>query len=242
MKSLQIYPLQTPIFKAKDDLTAFIVAHTPREIIGERMVLAITSKIVSLAENRLVPQASIDKGSLVRREADVYLGEIGYGCHLTVKDGLFIPSAGIDESNSQAGDFILYPKDPMESARKLWENLRSAWNLDELGILLTDSHTSPLRQGVTGICLSYWGFHAVRSMIGSQDLFGRELKMTKMNYADGLSSAAVLMMGEGSESQPLALIKGADLDFCQICHPEELRMPLAEDLYYPMIKNFLPKK
>jgi F420-0:gamma-glutamyl ligase len=233
---MNVTPIETGIFPVGGDLAAFIFAHIPKEIVKERMIVAVTSKIVSLAEKRLVPRKEIDKASLVRREADIFLGEVGYGCFLTVKEGLFIPSAGIDESNSETGDFILYPENPYKSAERLWRELRGKWAIREMGILLTDSHTSPLRKGVTGICLSHWGFEAVRSMIGTKDLFGRELQMTKMNLADGLSAAAVLMMGEGRERRPLALIEGSECEFKEAVDPHELRMPVKEDLYFPFFR------
>jgi F420-0:gamma-glutamyl ligase len=230
--------LKTRIFHAGESLTKFIVESVPRESVSEKMVLAVTSKIVSLAERRLVPVSSIDKNSLVRREADIFLGEVGYGVFLTIKDGLFIPSAGIDESNSESGDFILYPSDPTLSAKKIWQELREEWGLNSLGVILTDSHTMPLRRGVTGIGLSYWGFRAVKNMVGTKDLFGRELRMTQMNLLDGLSAMAVMAMGEGAECQPLAVISGAEVEFADECHSSEVRIPAAEDLYAPLLAAF----
>jgi F420-0:gamma-glutamyl ligase len=239
MNALGIRAVGTRVFHAGESLAEFVDTHIPREAIQERMIVAVTSKIVSLSENRLVPRAGIDKATLVKREADVFLGEVAYGCFLTIKEGLFIPSSGIDESNSEGGDFILYPENPFDSARSLWQQLRMRWGLREFGVLLTDSHTSPLRQGVTGVCLSYWGFRATRDMIGTQDLFGRELRMTKVNIADALAAAAVLLMGEGRECRPLAVISGADCEFCEETIPSELKMPLKEDLYFPIFQKFL---
>lgn len=238
MKATIIHPLQTHLFRKKEDLAKFVVECVPRGLVKEKMIVAVTSKIVSLAEGTTIPMQEMSKTDLVKRESDVFLGEIGYGCFLTVKEGLFIASAGIDESNSEDGEYILYPKDPFLSAQKLWQALRVEWNIKDLGVILTDSHTSPLRQGVTGICLSYWGFRGVRDMIGTKDLFGRELKMTKMNFADGLSASAVMIMGEGSECRPLAVIEGSEVEFTEKVDPSELRMPLEQDLYYPLIKQF----
>ncbi|MGZ3655437.1 MAG: coenzyme F420-0:L-glutamate ligase [Bdellovibrionota bacterium] len=238
MSSLHVHPVETAIFPEGGNLAEFVHAQVPANLVKERMILAITSKIVSLSEKRLVSPKEIDKAALIEREADIFIGEVGYGCYLTVKEGLFIPSSGIDESNSASGDFILYPADPYESARRLWAALRELWSLQELGILLTDSHTSPLRKGVTGVCLSHWGFGGVRNMIGTKDLFGRELMMTKMNLADGLSAAAVLMMGEGAERRPLAVLEGANCEFHDMVDANELRMPPKDDLYYPFFKQF----
>jgi coenzyme F420-0:L-glutamate ligase len=237
MKSLHLHAIQTAIFHRGEDLVQFIVGSVPGNLVQEKMILAVTSKIVSLAEGRLVSKFEIDKATLVKRESEVFLGEVGYGTFLTIKEGLFIPSAGIDESNSEGGEYILYPPDPVMSAKRLWEQLREIWGVRELGILLTDSHTSPLRRGVTGICLSYWGLRAVRNMEGSEDLFGRKLQMTRMNLADGLAAAAVLMMGEGSESRPLVVIANADVEYDDVTRPDELKMPLQDDLYYPLFRE-----
>jgi F420-0:gamma-glutamyl ligase len=241
VKPLSIHPIQTRIFRQRENLCDFIVQSIPNQLVHEGILLAVTSKILSLAEGRLKSQSNISKREIVQEEADLYLGEIGHGCFLTIKNGLLIPSAGIDESNSEHGDLILYPEDPFESAQELWKDLRKAWNIEHLGLVVTDSHTTPLRRGVTGICLSYAGFRAVRNLVGTHDLFGRELRMTQMNYADGLAAAAVMMMGEGAEARPLAVIENAEIQFSEEVIKEELQIPLEEDLYYPLLQAFLSK-
>ena len=241
MKPLIVHPIATRIFEPRQSLVDFVVQSVPKDRVHEDMILAVTSKIVSLAEGRLVPRDSINKKELVQREADIYMGEIGHGCFLTVKSGLLIPSSGIDESNSASGDYILYPRDPFASAFRIWSDLRRAWNLKNLGVLLTDSHTTPLRRGVTGVCLSYAGFQAVCNLVGTTDLFGRPLRMTQMNFADGLAVAAVLMMGEGAECQPLAVIENAQVQFSESTNPQELSIPFEEDLYFPLLDAFRKK-
>lgn len=228
--------IRTRIFNAGENLAAFVAESVPRALVKEKMVVAITSKIVSLAENRIVERAKIQKVELVKRESERFYGEIGHGCFLTVKHGLLIASAGIDESNSATGDYILYPEDPYASARELWTQLRVVWGLEELGIVLTDSRTMPLRRGVTGIALSYWGFRALRDLIGRPDIFGRPMKMTQMNLADGIAGAAVMMMGEADERTPLALVSGMDLEFVPVVSPDEIGIPYEEDLYYPVLR------
>ncbi len=234
-----IRAIKTRIFRYGEDLESFILESVPRELVTEGSVLAVTSKIASLAERRSVPASSIDKMSLVRKEADHFLGEVGYGCALTIKEGLFIPSAGIDESNSENGDYLLYPTDPFATVERLWKGLKEAWGISRFGVVLTDSHTTPLRKGVTGISLSHSGFCGIKDMIGTRDLFGRELKMTTINAADALAGSAVFAMGEGAESKPLAWISGAEIEFTQQTSPTEVRMPLTEDLYYPFFRDLL---
>lgn len=237
MEPLTICPVKTRIFDVNENIEDFIVESVPQKLVKEKMVLAITSKIVSLAEGRLVKSETVtDKKALIRQEADHFLGELNYGSLLTIKHGLLVPSAGIDESNSENGDYILYPVEPYVSAEKIWKNLKKAWGVKELAVILTDSRTGPLRRGVTGVCLSYFGFRGIRNMVGQEDLFGRPLRMTQVNLADSLATSAVMMMGEGNEATPLALIYGAPIEFSDISRPEELQMSLEDDMYRPLLE------
>jgi F420-0:gamma-glutamyl ligase len=240
-KPLSLQAIRTSIFHPGQDLAAFVLQHLESSFqdghFPENQIIAVTSKIVSLAEGRRVTKDSIEKKTLVERESDHYLGEIGYGCHLTVKHGLLIPSAGIDESNSDGEYYILYPEDPFDSAKKLWATLRQKLHIQNLGVIFTDSHTTPLRRGVTGIALSYWGFKGTKNLVGSPDLFGRPLQMTRINIVDALSTAAVLMMGEAAEQCPLALIQHPEIEFLDTIDPSEIQIPLSEDLYAPILQG-----
>lgn len=239
LENLKLSPVQTRILRKSESLSYFIIESVPKNLICEKMILAVTSKIFSLAENRLVPMDSISKQDLIDKEADHNLGEVGYGCYLTIKEGLFIASAGIDESNSEGGDYILYPEDPFASCKELYLELKEAWKLKELGILMTDSHTTPLRRGVTGISLAHWGFRGLQSAIGKPDLFGREMKMTTINFADGLAAAATMVMGEAREARPLAILNAEGIEFVSETDRNELKMPTQDDLYYPFFKALL---
>jgi uncharacterized integral membrane protein (TIGR00697 family) len=230
-EDFRVVPFRTEVFSAGQDLVDFVVRSVPKERVREGMILAITSKIVSLAEGELVTRAAVEKGALIRREADTFLGETLYGVALTIKHGILIPSAGIDESNSADGSFILFPKDPYASARRLHAALRERWDVKDLGILITDSHTQPLRKGVTGIGLSHWGFRATRNLVGTADLFGREMKMTHVNVLDALAVAAVYAMGEVAERRPLAIVYGSGAEFTETTARAEIEIPVEEDLY-----------
>ncbi len=234
-----VHPIRTEIFKLKDNLHDFIVKSLGQEKLFETDVFVVTSKIVSLSENRVVSRDSIDKKELVQKEADFYLGEIGYGCHLTVKHGLMIPSAGIDESNASGDFYILYPENPFESAKKLWESLRMHYRIKNLGVVITDSHTTPMRKGVTGISLAHWGIKGVQNFVGKKDLFGRTLQMTQVNAVDALAAASVFAMGEAAEKIPLALVRNATVEFVSDTDQEECKIALEKDLYYPLLKGFL---
>lgn len=239
MKSLQVQAISTSIFSLNENLLNFIITHISD--LKENDILAITSKIVSLSEGAVVDPDTIKKKELVKQQADFYLGEIGYDCFLTIKHGLLIPSAGIDESNSENNNFILFPIDPYKSALQLWTQLKNHYKINNLGIIITDSRTSPLRVGVTGVCLSYAGIKPVANLIGKKDIFGRKLKMTQINNIDAIASAAVWCMGESDECTPLALIKTKDIDFTDQINPCEICMDLENDLYSPILMRSLVK-
>jgi F420-0:gamma-glutamyl ligase len=150
---------------------------------------------------------------------------------LTIKHGILIPSAGIDESNSEEGAYILFPEDPYASAEILGSALRTRFGIRRLGIIITDSHTQPLRKGVTGIGLSHWGFRATKNYVGRKDLFGREIKMTHVNALDALAVAAVYAMGETDEQRPIAVLEGTEVEFTDATSVDEIRIPVEEDLY-----------
>ena len=225
----KVVPIKTRIFRKDESLVDFIVSSLQKKSI-EGKILAITTKVVSLSENRLVRREEISKTDLVKQEADHYLGQVFESCHLTIKENLLIPSAGIDESNSETGDYLLYPHNPFASAKNIYQSLKKVLGLKEFGILLTDSRTMPMRRGVMGTAVAYYGFHGVDSKIGKTDLFNRELKMTQINIADSLSVGATLVMGEGDECQPLAIVD-FPVEFEMMVNNSEIHISWEEDLY-----------
>lgn len=209
----------------------------------EKSILAVTSKVVSICEGRVVKIGEIDKEKLIEKEADYFLleKERNYGITLTIKNNLLIPSAGIDESNG-AGYYILWPSNPQKTANRVRQYLCQRFSLKRVGVIITDSKTSPMRWGVTGVALAHSGFSALKDYIGKPDIFNRKLKFTKANIADGLAAAAVLAMGEGNEQTPLAIITDVPFVDFQERNPtkkevDDLKISINDDLYAPLIKG-----
>lgn len=225
-----IKPIKTRIFQEGENLHNFIIEHVQQ--LKENSVLVVTSKIVALAESRTAqinsPQTKID---LIHQESDLAI-ETKY-VWLTVKDGAVMASAGIDESNAN-GKLILLPKNSFESAQQLRQSLQKKYQLKNLGVLITDSRTVPLRLGVTGVALGYAGFRGIKDYRGRADIFGRKFQFAQVNIADSLAAAAVLTMGEGSEKQPLALIQDSSVDFCEVVDHSELYIDITDDMYQPL--------
>lgn len=211
--------------------------------IPDSSILVITSKIVSICEGRVVKIGAKDKQMLVREESDMYIPpeKSKYDISLTITRNMLIPTAGIDESNGN-GYYILWPADPYVTAAAVRRHLAEKFGRANVGVLITDSKTTPMRLGTTGTALGYSGFSALNNYIGAPDLFGRELKVTKANVADGLAASAVLAMGEGNEQTPLCLI--SDIPFVRFDpgyptaqETEELHISLADDIYSPLIQS-----
>jgi dihydrofolate synthase / folylpolyglutamate synthase len=242
-----ITPIKTDkITPGNKDLFQILDKFLPE--IKEGSVLAITSKIVAICEGRVVKLDEVEKESLVEKEADLYLpaSENKYGFNITIKNNIFIASAGVDESNGN-GYYILWPKDPQESANKIREYLKIKFNLKNVGVVITDSKTTPLRWGVTGVALAHSGFNGLNNYIEKPDIFGRPMHVTKASIMDGLASAAVLVMGEGAEQTPIALIENLPFVEFQDRNPtneelEMLKIELEDDIYSPILKNIDWKK
>jgi F420-0:gamma-glutamyl ligase len=160
---------------------------------------------------------------------------------LTVKGNAISFSSGVDESNA-GGYFVLWPKDPQKSANAIREHLAKKYKKKNIGVIITDTTSVPLRWGQRGVfVLSHSGFSALNSYIGKPDLFGRPFKMTSASISDALGTAAVLVMGEGAEQTPIAVIEDVPFVKFQERNPtkrelEKLRMSLADDLYAPLLK------
>lgn len=231
---------------ADRDLYAVLDAALAR--FDEQSVLAVTSKIIAICQGRTVPVGEADKETLIEQEADFFIppDENRYHVALTIKDSILAPNAGIDESNGN-GYYVLWPHEPYAVANGVRAYLRQRFSLRRAGVIITDSHTTPLRWGVTGMAIAYSGFQPLKSYIGSEDLFGRELRYSTVNVADALAAAAVLVMGEGDEQTPLAVI--TDIPF--VCFKDRdptaeevqrLRIDIEADLYGPLLKSVAWRK
>ncbi len=209
----------------------------------EKSVVAVTSKVVSIGEGQCIPSESIEKDELIVSEADKYLPrQLDQLTMYTIKNNLLTAAAGIDESNAN-GFYILWPKDPQVSAKRIWQFLKERFHLKNLGVIITDSKVTPLRRGVVGVAISYFGFKPLKDYRGTKDLFGREFVMETSDIPDSLATAAVLEMGEGAQMQPIAIITEIpDIEFIQKKYQPkngdyDFEMPEKEDLYYPFLSS-----
>lgn len=203
--------------------------------LSERSVVVVTSKIVSLCENRVVSIAKAERDLLIKSEADLYykpLDDLGQRYNFTITHNTLIPASGIDISNGN-GNYILWPKDPQASANAIRHYLTKRFRVKEVGVIITDSTIGLSRWGTLGIAIAHSGFVPIKDYIGQEDLFGRELTLSKANVAGGLASAAVVVMGEGSEQTPIAIIE--NVPFVEFVSDDPSPEELSEYYVSPLI-------
>ncbi len=217
-----------PLVEPGDDVAALLRAAIKANQLELQPgdVLVIAQKIVSKSEGRYVFLDEVQVGDTAREWADrvdkdprlvqLILDEsvevVRHRPGAMIVEhrlGFVHANAGIDRSNISEVDgrerVLLLPSDPNASALAL------AGQLDangEVGIIISDSAGRAWRNGITGFALASANVPALRSAIGSRDLFDRELEVTEMADADELASAASLLMGQGDEAVPAVLVRG----------------------------------
>lgn len=227
---MQLYGIKTPVIKEGDDIVKILISSINDACITPEKndILVLAESAVATAEGRIVELGTIEPGEkakdlslkynvepgkmeLIIRESSEIIGGLD-GVVVTITGGVLSPNAGIDESNAPVGYEVLVPEDPKRSAVIIREKLIKHYGCD-LGVIIGDSRTQPLRFGCVGIALGCAGIEPVEDVRGKKDLFGKTLLITRRAIADNLVSAAQIIMGEGDECTPCVLIRDAPVNF-----------------------------
>lgn len=250
---MEIIPIKTRKIKPEDNLIDVLIdgLRAAKISLQNGDIVAIVSKIIALTEGGLIDirgkkETSKKSRYGVYKDSSALLkyieseADIGFDdeMFLTMKNNIFTPSAGVDTSNVPEGYAIGWPKDAYASAEILRKKIESEYAKKKIGVLIFDSFIIPLRNGVTGISLGYSGFRGVEDYRGKKDLFGNTLRVTQKNIADGLSAAATVVTGEGRESIPFVIIRGAPVKFVKRVSPTEMICKPKDCLY----RVLYPKK
>ena len=237
--SLTVIPL-----KAKRQNGNFVLFDELTKILSENKILlkngdiiVISSKYISNSQGRILNTSDIITSEnsiqiskkfkikpkfaeVILRESDKIFGGVS-GFVITSSENILAPNAGIDKSNSEGTEFILYPENPYQVAENLKRKIFFGFDI-HVGIIIVDSRLMPARVGTIGIAIACAGFEPVKDLRGEKDLNGNPLKVTFQATADNLASIANHKMGEGSESQPIAIIRNSrsQLTSRRISHDE----------------------
>ena len=192
---------------AGDDL-ATLIAEAAQSRLVDGDIVAVTSKIVSKAEGRVV--AAADREQAITDETVRVVASRAYPGGVTRivenRQGLVMAAAGVDTSNAPEGVVLLLPLDPDRSARALCAALRERTGL-RLGVLITDTAGRPWREGQTDIAIGAAGLAVLDDLRGTADASGRRLDVTVAAVADEIAGAADLVKGKTS-GNPVAVVRG----------------------------------
>jgi len=255
---MQLFPVKTPIIQTNDNLVEILISSIKEQKLElkDGDILVVSSKVVALTEGRIVnyktvkpseraeslaKQYDLEPGfvQLVLQEADKIFGGVKHAI-LTMKNNMFIANAGVDHSNAPEDHAILWPNNPSLSADNIRREFKKRLNVN-IGVVISDSHCSPLRTGTTGFALATSGFDAVIDERGKPDLFGKKMRITQRAVADGLASAAVLVMGETDEKIPAVLIRDAKVELTNQPSKSSTCFPPTECLFSSVYNEKIKK-
>lgn len=212
-------------------------------------ILVLTSKIISKAEGRWVDLTTVEPDDEARRiaaqcgkdprEVAIILSEAESVSR--VRQGVLIvrhrlgfvcANGGVDHSNTHPGGQwrLLLPVNPDRTAGVIRQKLEQHYHTT-IGLIISDSHGRPFRMGTVGVAIGSAGLPALWNLRGTPDLFGTALQVTEVGFADELAAAAGLVLGQGNEGIPAAIIRGLTYPVDASARAADLVRPLDLDLY-----------
>jgi coenzyme F420-0:L-glutamate ligase/coenzyme F420-1:gamma-L-glutamate ligase len=233
--ALTVIPVEgIPEVRPGDALATLIAdaAQTQDTPLRDGDCLVVTQKVVSKAEDRLVPLDAEDLAArrqlvesesvrILRRRGDLLISE--------TRHGFVCANAGVDLSNVDEGWAALLPLDADRSARRIRDAIKGNVGVD-VGVIVSDTFGRAWRIGLTDVAIGVAGIAAVVDLRGQRDANGRELKVTEIAVADEIASAAELVMGKAT-GVAAAIVRGLDPAWFRDASVRELVRPPSEDLF-----------
>lgn len=237
---MEFIPIKTRIMRPpRDDLYPVLDHYLPKLFEGD--ILLITSKILAIHQGRCVHiKDAPNKDVLVMREAAYYIPRKKAPRNFlhTIKNNTLVSSAGIDRSNGN-DHYVLWPTNATAEAKKIWGYLRKKHGIKKFVVIVTDSHSVPLRLGAIGTAIGFFGIQPLRSYIGTKDLFDRTFTTERVNVIESIVPLGVFLMGEGKERTPLCIVRDVPNVTYATRHTfHKFSVPMKKDVFYPLLKVF----
>jgi coenzyme F420-0:L-glutamate ligase/coenzyme F420-1:gamma-L-glutamate ligase len=228
VSGIEVLPVEgLPEIRPGDDLAALLASALSTMAVQDGDVVAVTQKVVSKAEGRMVPEGpgraswvARETARIVARRDDLVIAE--------TRHGFVCANAGVDASNVQAGFLTLLPEDPDGSAERLRTGLGERLGA-HVAVVVTDTFGRPWRQGLVNVAIGCAGLPALVDLRGTQDAQGRELEATVVALADEVAAASGLVMAKAS-GVPAALVRGVGVEGPAGCARDLIR-PREDDLF-----------
>jgi coenzyme F420-0:L-glutamate ligase/coenzyme F420-1:gamma-L-glutamate ligase len=251
-KTVSIIGLENfPLAKGGDDLAKIIVETAERNAvpIEDGDILVVAQKIVSKVESRVMKLTDVEPSNRAKKMAKVASKDPRF-VELVLKEakkilkcspetliienekGLVCINAGIDKSNVSGKDtYALLPKDPDESAERIRSRIMKLTG-KRVAVVISDTYSRPFRKGQVEFAIGIAGIDPFKDYRGQEDLFDYVLKVKNVALADEIASAAELIMGQGREAIPVAIIKNLNrAEPSEASSVEDLNISREEDLF-----------
>jgi coenzyme F420-0:L-glutamate ligase/coenzyme F420-1:gamma-L-glutamate ligase len=218
--------VDVPEVRVGDDLASLLAEPLRTAGLEPGDIVAVTQKIISKAEGRVVP--GDDREDAVRSETVRVVARRGDLIISETRHGFVCANAGVDASNVADGLLTLLPEDPDESAGRLRSELVPTFG--DVGVVITDTFGRPWRQGLVDVAIGVAGIPAVQDLRGTSDHHGRALEATIVALADQVAAAAGIVM-EKHARIPVAIVRGIDMHGAPSGNGRDLVRDPAEDLF-----------
>ncbi|MGH2528477.1 MAG: coenzyme F420-0:L-glutamate ligase [Actinomycetota bacterium] len=227
--SVEILPVEgLPEVRPGDDLAAVLAPKLTALGARDGDVVAVTQKVVSKAEGRVVPDQGEGRAAWVEREARRLVARRGDLVIAETRHGFVCANAGVDASNVAPGFLTLLPEDPDGSAERIRKGLEEALGIS-LGVVVTDTFGRAWRRGVLNVAIGCSGLPALVDLRGAPDHAGRALEATVVALADEVAASSGLVMAKAARV-PAAIVRGVAADAPEGTASDMVRPP-EEDLF-----------
>jgi coenzyme F420-0:L-glutamate ligase/coenzyme F420-1:gamma-L-glutamate ligase len=211
----------------RDQISKLIVdaAEVEETELADSDVVVVSHKIVSKAEGRLVDISTIKPSKraksvakktkkdprvieVILRDSKELIKANREALVVRRKDGFVCLNAGVDKSNVN-GDttYARLPENPDKSATKIRNEIEELTG-KKVAVIIADTYSRPNRVGQVEFAIGISGLEPIIDYRGHKDLFGYQLHYKYVGFADEIAAAAELVMGQGVERTPVAIIRG----------------------------------
>jgi len=252
MQSISIVGLENfPFVNVGDNIAKMIVeiAESENVLIDNGNVIVIAQKVVSKAEGRVIELRSVKPSGRAEEVAKMTLRDPRL-VELTLKEakqivkasqetlivenkqGLICINSGIDKSNVLGEDFYaLLPENSDRSAEKIRSQIFELIG-KKVAVIICDTYSRPFRRGQVEFAIGIAGINPFKDYRGQRDLFDYVLKVKNVALVDEIACAAELVMGQGDEGIPVAIVKNVQrAELNGSFSAQELNISKEEDLF-----------